>query len=785
MFQHTLLLAYRGFLRFKNTFFINLIGLSTGLACALLIYLWVSDELSVDKFHEKDSRLFQVMENRKTAEGIGTNDQSAGLLAETLAEEFPEVEYAVSTELRDETKTLSVGDKSIKGKLFYASPDFFNTFTYQLIQGDKKEVLKNAKSIVISAELARKLFPATENSIGQTIELQHEKQYQVSGVFAGVPDNSSMQFDFVLPFEDYKKANPNVLNWTYNSVSAYVVLKEGTNSNQFNAKIADLIKRKSGEADRWLFLKKYSDNYLYGNYENGQPAGGRIEYVRLFSIIAGFILLIASINFMNLSTAKASRRIKEVGIKKAIGASRKVLVFQYLSESLLLSLLALLTAILLVILLLPQFNQITGKQLSLNFNVYHIYSLLGIALLTGLVAGSYPALYLSGFNPVTVLKGKLPTSMAELFIRKGLVIFQFTLSVVFIVSVLVVYQQLKYVQTKNLGYNKDHIIYLEMEGRVAANQELFLAEIRNIPGIVNASTIGDNIVGGGLNTWMDLNWEGKSPAEKVVFEMRPVNYNMIEMLGIKITTGRSFSRKFGTEESKIIFNEAAIKAMRLQDPIGKSITIQGTKLEIVGVAKDFNYASLHESVKPLFFVLQPGWTHLVMAKINPDNEKETIAQLEKSYKAFNPGFVFDYKFLDEDYQAQYVAEQRVGALAKYFTGLAILISCLGLFGLAAFTAERRRKEIGIRKVLGASEISIVYLLSSDFTKMVLMAIAISLPFSYIIVQHWLHNFEYRIDLEWWYFVGAGLAALIIAWLTVGTQAVKAASVNPVHSLKDE
>jgi hypothetical protein len=489
---------------------------------------------------------------------------------------------------------------------------------------------------------------------------------------------------------------------------------------------------------------------------------------------------------MNLSTAKASRRLKEVGIKKTLGADQKALMFQYLGESMLMTFLSLAIAILLVVLFLPQFNQITGKQLALSFDINLILSVLGITLFTGLIAGSYPALYLSGFNPTTVLKGKLNTSVGELWARKGLVVFQFTLSIILIVGVLVVYKQIEFVQTKNLGYDKDNVIYFKIEGKVEENLETFLSEVRNIPGIVNASSIGQNIVGG-INTITTdyLHWEGKKIDGKTVFEIRAVNYGMIEMLGIEMTMGRTFSRDFSTEESKIILNEAAIEAMGLEDPIGKVITSRGNNFEIIGVTKNFHLQSLHREVTPLYFVIGPQWTDNILAKIEAGRERETIEQLQQFYQEYNPGFPFAYQFLDEAYQAQYVAEQRVSILSRYFAGFAILISCLGLFGLVAFTAERRLKEIGIRKILGSSEFGIVRLLSTDFTKMVSVAILIALPIGYYIAKNWLDNFAYRIDLKWWFFVGAGLLALLITWFTVALQTVKAARINPTECLKDE
>jgi predicted permease len=801
MFQHHLLLIYRNFKQSKGSFFINLMGLSTGLACALLIYLWVADELSIDKFHQNDSRLFRVMERQQLDNGVVVGDKSAGLLAETLAEEMPEVEYATAVKHYSWFSRFVLSakaHKSIKAIGQFASKDYFQVFSYGLIQGKAQEVLKDKNSIVISDEVALRLFNTTGNLIGKTIEWEYgpdKGQATVSGVFSKVPANSSEQFDFLLPFDVWKELEPEVLEWENNGTNTYVVLKPGTNLDQFNTKIAPLVEQFNSKipplvqgrnrgSNRTLLLAPYSAKYLYGNYENGVQSGGRITYVKLFSIVAVFILLIACINFMNLSTAKASRRIKEVGVKKVIGATRSNLISQYLGESMLMACISLLVAILLVWMLLPPFSQLTGKQLSLPLDMGLITALLAVTLFTGLVAGSYPALYLSGFSPAMVLKGKLHRSVGEAWTRKGLVVFQFSLSVILIVAVLVVYKQVAYIQNKNLGYTKDNILYFEREGKLQENQEAFLAEVKKIPGIVNASSISSSIIGS-HNTTGGVHWKGRNPDAVVAFEVVRVNYDLIETLDIEMTEGRTFSKEFGTEASSIIFNEAAITAMGLKDPVGKTINLWGKNMQIVGIAKDFHFESLHEPVKPLFFILQPQNTYTFMVKISAGKEKAAIGDLRKLYRGFNPGYAFEYKFLDQDFQAQYAAEQIVAALSQYFAGLAILISCLGLFALAAFTAERRRKEIGIRKVLGSSEWEIIRLLSGDFTRIVLTAIVIALPISYVLTKSWLDNFAFSIDLEWWYFAAAGLIALLVAWLTVGVQALKAARANPVNSLKEE
>ena len=789
MLLHNLLLAYRNFKRYKSSFFINLIGLSTGLACVLLIFLWVSDALRVDRFHENKHQLYQVMEHVEQAGGIITRQTTAGPTGAALVDEMPEVLSSVTTTTkRIIDYTLSVGNNDIKAKGFYASADYFKLFSYEFIKGDKNQVLSDKKAIVISESLALRLFGTLENVIGKVVEWQHDKEYKVSGIFKNIPSYSSVQFDFVLSFKGFRDDNEWVTSWYNTAPQTYLLIKSGTDIDQFNDKIADLIRTKTdGRAShRSPFITRYSDAYLYNRYENGVQTGGRIEYVRLFSMIALFILFIACINFMNLSTARASRRIKEVGMKKVLGAPRRALVFQYLGESTFMAVLSLVFALIFVALFLPQFNIITDKQLTLDLNLDVVLFLLAIVLITGLVAGSYPALFLSGFNPNAVLRGKLTGIISRLWARKGLVVFQFTLSIILILSVWVVYKQIEFVQTKNLGYEKDNILLFGKEGLLRETEKLstFLKETRNLRGIADASSIGHDMTGHNGGTY-GVQWPGKNPDDKTEFENVSVNYGMIEMLGIKIKEGRTFSEDFGAETEKIIFNEAAIEFMGLTDPIGKVIKLWREDREIVGVVKDFHFDSFHEEVKPLFFRLRPEHTNYIMARIEEGMEQEAIDNLQQFYQIYNPGFPLNYWFLDEDYQALYAAEQRVSILSRYFAALAILISCLGLFGLAAFTAERRTREIGIRKILGSSEFGIVYLLSGDFTKMVLIAIFVALPLSYFITQRWLESFAFHIDLEWWFFVATALLALLIAWLTVGVQTVKAAKTNPVQCLKDE
>lgn len=788
MFKSYFKIAWRHLLKNRQFTFLNLVGLSTGLACALLIYLWVHDEMSFDRFHQKDAQLFQVMENQPLTDGVRTVAETPAPLAEALLKVMPEVEYATVTTPASWFPRMAIvtGDKHISAAALFAGKDYFNIFSYGLLQGNISEVLSDKNGIVISEKLALSLFHTTDNVIGKTMEWQidqFKKTGMITGIFKGTPANSSVQFDVVLSFDAFSAliGGPGTLDGP-GPFQTYLVVKKGTNIARFNDKLSAFMTSHSKGAARNLFLKPYGDNYLYGHYENGVQAGGRIGYVKLFALIAVFILVIAGINFMNLSTAKAAGRMKEIGIRKSIGANRDTLVIQYLGESLLMSCLALIAALLLVWLFLPQFNEITGKQLAVRADINMITAIAGITLLTGLLAGSYPALYLSGFEPVNILKGKLKNTIGALWARKGLVVFQFAMSVLFMVAVMVVYRQIAYVQTKNLGYDKDHVIYFDAEGRVPANIPDFLAALKSIPGVVNASGMVGNVLGGPS---LGIPWKEPEGGDTKVIQFRQflLNYGMMETLGLEMAAGRAFSRNFGADSLKVIFNEAAIKAMGIQDPIGKVINLGGVNREIIGVVKNFHFQSLHEAIKPLFFNLDLNGS-TIMVKIQAGQEKQVTERLAAFYKTYNPGFVFDYKFLDDDYQAQYQAEKRVAALSKYFAGFAILISCLGLFGLAAFTAEKRRKEISIRKVLGASVSNVVVLLSTDFLKWVGIAIVIATPLAWWIMHHWLNAFAYHIRLGADIFLITGATMLLITMFTVSYQAVKAAIANPVKGIEE-
>ena len=789
MVRHNIKFAFRQFQREKSTFLINLIGLSAGLACTLLISLWVWDELSFDSFHEQKDQLYQVYQRvPQNSEEILTWEWTPGLLAQTLKEEFPQVELSTPITTLGSKGILVREDRRQIARERYVGEDFFQMFSFPILRGDLQQIFPHKHSVVLTRDLALKVFGSLEGVLGQTIEWERNwremaGQFIVTGIIENPPPHSTLQFEVLFSYDFYLEQKSELLEWHNSDPQTMIVLKEGTDVAQFEQRIEPLVQQKLEGAEETLFLQKFSNRYLYNQFEHGEQAGGRIEYVFLFSAIALFILFIACINFMNLSTAKATRRFKEIGVKKTLGANRKTLMGQYLSESLLLTFLAFIVALVFVQLILPQFNTLTGKSLQLSFDPKLVYTSVGILLLTGILAGSYPALYLSRFSPVNVFKGKLQNSLGEIWVRKGLVVFQFSLSILLIVAVLVVYRQIQFIQSKNLGFDKDNVAILQKVGGLEEDMETFLTEVKKVPTVINASTMDTDMVGNYGHTTA-LFWEGDKQKENPIrFGVIIGGEELIETLGMEMLEGQSFAEE-GANQGGYIFNEAAIEAMGLENPVGQMVTRRRNEHPIIGVVKNFHFESLYEGVRPCY--LRRGtYGDNIVVKIQAGKERETLAQLKSIFQSFNPGLAFSYTFLDENFEQLYAGELRVASLSKYAAVMAILISCLGLFGLAAFTVQRRTKEIGIRKVLGATATGIAQMLSLDFTRMVLVALCVAIPTSYVLARTWLSSFAFRIDLSSWIFVLAGALAVLIAWLTVSIQTFRAASAHPVEALRSE
>ncbi len=791
MFHNYLTVALRNITRHKAFSAINLLGLVLGLTCSLLILLWVQDERRVDDFHANGNHLFQVYEREQYDGRIGASYHTQGLLAQELKRAFPEIRHAVSFEQMAVFggKTFEAGGKVGKMAGTYTGPDFFSMFSFPLLVGSAQTALTDPGSIAISRKLAEQFFGSPEKAIGKNIRFENKEDLSVTAVFENVPAHSSLQFDFLRSWEDYAKENAWVSGWGSASPYTFVQLRPGADPVKVESKIKDFIYRYKAKENGSLVelgLQAFSDRYLHSTFENGQVSGGRIGYVRLFSLVAAFILLIACINFMNLATARSTQRAKEVGIRKVVGAVRSVLITQFVGEAILLTCCAGVITVALVAVVLPVFNDFTGKQIALPIGQPFFWAAFaGLLLMTGLVAGSYPALFLSSLEPVRVLNNRLRLGPGTTIFRKALVVFQFALSVMLIVGTVVMYRQMEYIQGKNLGYDRENLIYIPIEGALVKKYNLFKEESGKLPGVLSISRmrLSPTDIDHGTS---DISWAGKDPNSVVMFTDELVGYDFTKTLGLKLREGRDFSKDFVTDSVNYILNESAVKKIGYRDPIGKPFWWGGQQGTIVGVLQDFHFRSMHDAIGPLVIRLNEKKPYgTILVRTQAGKTREALAGLEKVNKALNPGFPFTYQFSDQEYGKLYRSEQLVNQLSTGFAVLAITISCLGLLGLAMFMAEQRVREIGIRKVLGASVGSLLVLLSRDFLRLVLLAIVVALPLAWYAMQGWLGSFAYKIDLEWWMFAGAGGLAVGIALLTISVQSIKAALTNPVKSLRSE
>ena len=782
--------AWRNLFRNKAFSLINVMGLALGLACSLLIMLWVNDEFNVNAFHKNKTQLYSVFERRYNDGKINAGYATQGLMADEMKRVFPEVQYATGNGWSQQS-TFEANNKILKEDGNFAGQDFFKMFSYSLLQGNSITALQTPLDIAISQKMAEDFFGSAAEAIGKTIRYQNKKDLKITAVFDNVPKNSSAQFDYIINWQTFLENNEWAKNWTNNGPLTYIMLRKGTDAKAFEKKIAKFLdnynKQQTPQSYIRLGIARYGDIYLYSNFdENGEISGGRIEYVQLFSIVAMFILLIACINFMNLTTTKSIKRAKEIGVRKVMGAVRFALIKQFISEALLVVSIAMLISLVLVTLVLPQFNQFTGKHIEIPFDNLNFWlSFTGLLLVTGFISGSYPALYLSSFRPVRVLKGLPKFSSSALWFRKGLVVFQFTLSIILIIGTIVVSKQVNYIQTTNLGYEKENLLYISLEGDLGAKYKLFKSQGLKMSGIQNVTKITDGPTRINNGT-TGVQWNGKDPNLKIDFAHAAIGYDFIKTMHLQLAQGRDFSRDFATDSVGYIINETALGIIGYPDPIGKPLTLWKQKGTIIGVLKDFHFNSLHTEINPLILRLgeDANWGS-ALVRTEPGKTKEALASLEKICKELNPQFPFSYKFSDEEYQKLYTSEQVVSKLANYFAVLAIFISSLGLLGLVMFAAQQRTKEFGIRKVLGATPATLFNLLSKEFLLLVLIAIAIASPLAWIAMNKWLQDYVYRIHISWWMFGVAGVFAILIALVTVSFQAIKAVITNPVKSLRTE
>lgn len=781
--------AWRNLVRNKLFSAINILGLGLGMACSLLIMLWVQDERSVDSFHVNGKQLFQVYERRYFDGKIEADFPTQALLAQELKRVIPEIAYSSSLEWNT-TNTFEANKKINKMSGSFAGADFFTMFSYPLLQGTAQTALASLNGISISRRMAKIFFGSPEQAVGKTIRYENSDNFTVTAVFEDLPANSSQQFDFLRSWKAFEKENADwINNWGNTDAPTYIQLRAGARPTEVETKIKDFVYRYHEKSKGFrveLGLLPYSDKYLHSTFKNRLIVGGRIEYVRLFSVVAIFILLIACINFMNLATARSAKRAKEVGVRKVVGAARINLVIQFMGEAMLLTLLSIVVAILFVTLMLPLFNNLTGKKLSLPLAKPVFWmALFGLLTFSGFVAGSYPALFLSSLNPIRVLKGNLKFNWKAWFFRQGLVIFQFSLSIFLIVSMIVIYRQLNFIQTKNLGFDRTNLLYIPLEGELSQKYNLFKENASKIPGVLSISKIRQPPTTLFTHSG-DIKWIGKDPNVVTSFVITDVGYDFVKTMSLKFAEGRDFSKDFGTDSTGFILNETAVKKIGYKQPVGKTLWWGDHQGQIVGIVRDFHFASLHQAIEPLIIRLHESrQSGTMLVRLEAGKTKQGLANLQNLCRQINPNFPFSYQFSDEEFSKLYKSEQIVSELSNYFAFMAIFISCLGLFGLATFSAERRTKEIGVRKVLGASIPAIISLLSANFLKPVAFAMFIAFPISWFAMNRWLSDYSYKINIEWSIFAVAGFMTIGIALLTVSYQSIAAALMNPVKSLRTE
>jgi putative ABC transport system permease protein len=789
MLQNYLKIALRNLLRHKAFSFINIAGLATGMACSILMLLWVQDELSYDRFHARADSIYRLTAEI-SSDKIAT---TSAPLAAALQAEMPEVKNA--TRLFPSESLFDVVSRKFEEKrVLYADSTFLQVFSFPLVKGDARTALSRPDGVLLTEEMARKYF-GSEEALGQTIRMDNQHDFTVTGVLQNVPANSHLQFDFLLPMSFLVRINDDLKNnvWSNFNFFTYVQLHErliptNVSLGSLEQRITELFAKNEHGMKASFQLQPLTRVHLHSKYVADVEGHGNIQNVRIFSVVAAFILLIACINFMNLATARSARRAKEVGLRKVIGALRGQLIGQFLGESLLISFLALVLAIILVEAALPAFNDLSGKALSVSLSNGKIFlGMLFIAFVTGLVSGSYSALFLSGFQPVQTLKGGTTKigSGGSVYFRNGLVVLQFVVSIVLIVGTAVVYKQLQFIRSRNLGYDKENLLYVPLKGDLAQNYQALRTELEQNP-TTSDFTFVSSLPTGSINSTLGISWDGKDPQVQPIFSVIAVDEDFTEIFKMQMASGRSFSKDFKADTANYVVNEKALEVMGMEaeSAIGKQLTLWGTTGTIIGVVKDFNFKPVQQPIEPLILILKPMGGFAVV-RTKPNQLEAAIADLENSWQKLNPAYPFSYDFVDQDLARLYKAEQRMGRILNAFAALAIFISCLGLYGLAAFMAERRTKEIGVRKVLGASVASIIGLLSKDFVKLVGVAFVIATPLAWYGMSRWLEDYVYRIDLEWWVFVLAGLLALLIALLTVSFQSVKAALMNPVKTLRRE
>jgi len=782
--------ALRTIRRHKGYSLINVSGLAIGLTVCMLIVLWVLDEWSFDRFNTNASQIYRVYRNESATQKNSSSTLTPPPMAAALKSDFPEIIKATRFGYWHR-QLVTYEDKSFNEPGFrYADPDFFDMFSFPLIKGNPETVLSNPYSVILTEKTAAKYF-GEEDPIGKTLTVNNSFNVTVTGVIHNESLNSSLEFDLLSPFVIILKefiGEDNADNWAFNSFRTYVMLEQSASAENLNQKLTGYLKKYTEEDTDELVLQPLTDIHLFSNLGHDLGNRGDIKYVWIFSALAVFVLLIACVNFMNLTTARSANRAKEVGLRKVVGAGRPQLIRQFFGESILMTLSALVIAFFLLEFLLPLFNTLSGKQLASAWqnNPTFLIGFIGLALVTGILSGIYPALFLSSFQPIRTLKGTVSSSGANPLFRKVLVIFQFTLSVFLIIGTLIISRQLSFIRNIDLGFNREHIIHLSIHGELHEKYNAIRERFLQNPDVLHVTasmTLPTNIQGS-PGTPM---WEGRPPDTKMEIKADFVDYDYIETFEIPLIEGRSFSREYSTDpETAFIVNEEAVRRMGLEKPVvGKRFGFWNIDGQIIGVMKDAHFQILHQKIEPLVFKMFPGWLRRMYVKLRSDDVSTTMASLSKTWDEMNLGYPFEYRFLDEDFHNLYLSEERLGKIFQSFGALAVFIACLGLFGLASFIAEQRTKEIGIRKVLGSSTARIVALLNQEFLNCIAAANLIAWPIAYFAMRAWLQKFAYRTNIEIWIFLLSAALGLAVALLTVSLQTLRAARANPVDSLKHE
>jgi putative ABC transport system permease protein len=792
--------ALRSLLKNKGFTAINILGLALGLAACLLIVFYVVDELSYDRYNENADRIYRVNEDLKLGDNKVQYAVAMAPLAQTLKRDFPEVENAVR--LKPTGFKIKKGAESIaESNVVFADASVFDVFTLPLLYGSEASALTEPNTVVISATAALKYFNKL-NVVGQVLTIDNNT-LKITAVMKDMPRQSHFYADFLESMTTLRDSYQN--QWLQSNFNTYVLFRQGADPKKLEKKLPQLL-RKYGEAELQhavglntdafeksgsyfrLNLMPLTAIHLHSNLTGELGANSSAQYVYIFSAIALFILIIACVNFMNLSTARSSNRAREVGVRKVLGSPRKYLIAQFLVESILVTLAGTLIALVIVAAMLPAFNNLAGKSIAITSDmlVCLIPAVLIGVLTIGCLAGAYPAIFLSGFQPVDVLKGKLANGFKGSRLRSFLVVFQFAMSIFLIVGTLVIYNQLKYIQSRDVGYNRHQVLIIKNTYELGNRAAVFKQAVKQLSNVVDATLTGYLPTSGYRNTDALFKDVSKDPRKTMFPQVWRVDYDYIKTLGIKVTAGRGFSNKFATDSGAAIINQTAAKFLGYSNPLNKVLydSEELVPYKIIGVVKDFNFNSLRENVTPVVLFLGDSDANLAI-RINAANLPATLANIENKWKALAPTTKIIYSFMDADFEATYRAEQRMGKIFIVFTSLAIIIACLGLFGLSAYAAEQRNKEIGVRKVLGASVTTIVRMLSLDFIKLVLVSILIAMPVAWWAMNKWLQDFAYRISIPWWILAIAGLLVLLIAFITISFQSVKAALANPINSLRSE